>query len=158
MKLSNTFKFIISIVVAQGAGLIGSIFTTPNIPVWYATIIKPSWVPPSYIFAPVWTLLFFLMGVALFLVWKRGIKVEKAKFAIVLFSIQLVLNIFWSVLFFGLQNPGAAFIEIVALWIFIFLTIIYFAKVSKIAAWLLVPYIAWVSFASILNYSIWILN
>ncbi|MEN9338507.1 MAG: hypothetical protein RI945_232 [Candidatus Parcubacteria bacterium] len=158
MKFSNTFKFLVSIIIAEGTGLIGSIFTMPNIPTWYADIVKPSWVPPSSVFAPVWTLLFFLMGLAFFLVWKKGFKMKNVKTGMTMFLVQLLLNIIWSILFFGLQNPGAAFVEIIILWIFILFTIISFSKVSKLAAWLLVPYIAWVTFASILNYTIWILN
>ncbi len=140
------------------AGIIGSVFTAPSIPTWYATLVRPEFSPPNWIFAPVWTTLFALMGIAAFLVWNKGLKRQDIKIALSMFIIQLVLNTLWSILFFGMQNPGAALIEIVVLWLAILATILTFAKISRVAAWLLVPYIAWVSFAAYLNYSIWILN
>ncbi|MFH1656359.1 MAG: TspO/MBR family protein [Candidatus Nealsonbacteria bacterium] len=157
-KRINFLKLIISILICQGAGLIGSIFTSPAISTWYVTFKKPSFNPPNWIFAPVWILLFLLMAISLYLIWDRGLKDKKIKIAIFLFSIQLILNIFWSILFFGLQSPFYAFIEIIILWLIILLTIISFYKISKISAYLLFPYILWVSFALILNFSILILN
>jgi translocator protein len=163
MKLNNFFKLIIAIVVSEMAGAIGAFFTTPSIAGWYAGIVKPALNPPAWVFGPVWTTLFALMGIAAFLVWssyaeasadkKKGIKV-----ALVLFGIQLVLNTLWSIIFFGLHSPGGALVEIVFLWLAILATIIAFAKISKPAAWLLVPYILWVSLAMYLNYAIWVLN
>ncbi|MEK7552140.1 MAG: TspO/MBR family protein [Patescibacteria group bacterium] len=176
MRINNFFKLIIAIAVSEVAGIIGAFFTTPSIDGWYAGIVKPVLNPPAWIFGPVWTTLFALMGISLFLIWssytkasedkKKGIKV-----ALVLFGIQLVLNTLWSIIFFGLHSPGGALIEIVFLWLAIFATIIAFAKISppsssiwttaghgKLAAWLLVPYILWVSFAMYLNYAIWSLN
>jgi benzodiazapine receptor len=158
MKAKEIIWFIVSIVICQSAGLIGSLFTTPSIPTWYAGLQKPPFNPPNVVFAPVWTVLFFLMGVSLFLVWRFGFEKRVVKVSLILFFSQLVLNILWSVLFFGLKQPMLAFIEIVILWIFILLTIIYFFKVSRTASILMIPYILWVSFASILNFFIWRLN
>lgn len=140
------------------AGIIGSIFTAPSIPTWYTTLVRPELSPPNWIFAPVWTTLFALMGVAAFLVWQKGLNRRDVKIALSIFIIQLILNTLWSIIFFGLQNPGVAFMEIIFLWLAILTTMITFAKISRVAAWLLVPYILWVSFAAYLNYSIWILN
>ena len=161
MKINNAFKLIVAIAVCESAGIIGSIFTAPAIGGWYANLSKPSFSPPSWIFAPIWTVLFALMGVALFFVWLSYNKASqkkdkiKAKSAIIIFFVQLIVNVLWSILFFGLQNPGAAFAEIIILWFEIVITIYAFAKVSQTAAWLLVPYLLWVSFAAYLNYSIW---
>lgn len=156
--MNRVLKFIISILVCQLAGGIGAIFTTPQIGGWYSNLTKPSFNPPNWIFGPVWTLLFILMGIALFLVWdKAGDNKEKIK-AFYAFFIQLALNILWSVLFFGLQSPGASFIEIIILWMAILVSLVYFYRISKIAGLLLLPYLLWVSFAGFLNYTIWKLN
>ncbi|MDD5433136.1 MAG: tryptophan-rich sensory protein [Candidatus Pacebacteria bacterium] len=160
--MNKFFKFLIAVILCEGAGVIGSFFTTPSIGSWYAALSKPSFNPPNWIFAPVWTLLFFLMGISLYLVWSafpkdaEGEEIKK-RTAVLVFFQQLGLNILWSALFFGLHNPLLAFIEIIALWFGILMTIFYFAKISKAAAWLLVPYILWVSFAAFLNLSIWCL-
>ena len=146
------------IIIVQLAGLIGSVFTTPNINSWYSTLNRPVIAPPNWVFAPVWTTLFLFMGVALFLVWKNGVKNKQAKIAITLFFIQLILNILWSVLFFGLQNPLIALVEIIFLAIFILLTMIYFYRVNKWAGLLLLPYFLWVLFASVLNFNFWLIN
>lgn len=156
--MSNVLKLIFSIVICEAAGVIGSIFTSPSIATWYKTIVKPSFNPPNWIFGPVWTILFALMGIALFLVWKNiGVNLM-AKRAILLFAIQLILNILWSVAFFGMKSPLVGFVIIILLWIAILLTILSFYKVSNVAGWLLIPYILWVSFASILNLAIVLLN
>jgi len=157
-KGNKILKLVVSILVCQAAGLVGSLFTSPAISSWYATIQKPSFNPPNWVFAPVWTLLFLLMGVSLYLVWSKGLGDKKTKIAVFIFAFQLLLNILWSILFFGLQSPLYAFIEIIILWLAILFTIISFYKISKPAAYLLLPYILWVSFASILNFSILILN
>lgn len=148
---------IISILIAQSAGLIGSIFTANSVNTWYTTINKPSFNPPSWIFGPVWITLYTLMGIAAFLIWNKKKSSQRTK-ALFVYGIQLVLNTLWSILFFGLQNPGMAFFEILFLLAFILATICFFFKQSKPAAYLLIPYLAWVSFAAILNYNIWILN
>ncbi|PIT92953.1 MAG: TspO protein [Candidatus Harrisonbacteria bacterium CG10_big_fil_rev_8_21_14_0_10_38_8] len=158
MKISNPLKLIIAIIVCQLTGLIGSVFTTPSITNWYAEIIKPTLTPPSWVFAPVWTTLFVLMGISAFLVWKKGLDHKDVRIALTIFILQLILNTFWSVIFFGLHNPGGALIEIILLWTTILITITVFYKISKPAGWLLFPYILWVSFAVYLNYSIWMLN
>ncbi|MFH1392317.1 MAG: TspO/MBR family protein [bacterium] len=158
MQLNNFFKLIIAVIVSELAGIIGSIFTVSAIPTWYAELVKPALSPPNWLFGPVWTTLYFLMGIAAFLVWKRGFERKNIKIALGLFCIQLFLNALWSIIFFGLHSPGAAFIEIIVLWLAIIIAIIAFSKISKPAAWLLAPYIIWVSFAAYLNYVIWILN
>jgi tryptophan-rich sensory protein len=151
--MNKVIKIIVSVLICQSAGFIGSLFTTPAINTWYANILKPSFNPPSWLFAPVWTALFFLMGLALYLVWeKRAIK------PMIVFFIQLFLNITWSFLFFYLHSPFYAFLEIILLWLAILATILVFSKVSKAAAFLLLPYWLWVSFAGFLNFTIWQLN
>lgn len=158
MKIPTVVKIIFAILVSEGIGSIGSIFTFPSIAGWYATLIKPELAPPNWIFGPVWTTLFALMGIASFLVWQKGLKNKKVRIALRLFAVQFVFNIFWSIIFFGLHNPGGAFVEIIFLWIAIFATIISFFRVSRCAGYLLVPYLVWVSFAGYLNYMIWVLN
>jgi translocator protein len=151
-------KLIIALALPFLAGWIGSIATMPTIPGWYASLDKPALNPPSWIFGPVWTTLYVLMGIAAFLVWRKGWENRKVKLALSVFGLQLLLNSAWSVLFFGLKNPGGAFVDIIFMWVAIAATIVLFGKISKTAAWLLVPYILWVSFAAYLNYSIWMLQ
>lgn len=158
MNIKTFFKLIFAIIIAESAGIIGSLFTFSSIPTWYTTIIKPTFSPPNWIFGPVWTTLFALMGIALFLVWQKGLHRKDVKVAITIFFVQLLLNTFWSIIFFGNQNIGGAFLEIIFLWLAILATIIAFFKISKLAGYLLLPYIAWVSFAAFLNYTIWTLN
>jgi len=158
MPLTNPLKLTITILLSLSAGFIGSFFTASSVRNWYTTIEKPALNPPSWVFGPVWTILFILMGVAAYLVWKEGLEKKRVKVALGIFLGQLVLNTLWSILFFGLQNPGTALIEIIILWLAIVVTMVAFYRVSKLAAWLLVPYILWVSFASYLNYMIWVLN
>jgi translocator protein len=158
MKLHSFFKLIIAIFISELAGILGSIFTFSAIPTWYATLTKPALNPPSWIFGPVWITLYALMGIAAFLVWKKGWDRNDVRKALSMYGFQLILNASWSIVFFGMQNPGWALVNIVALWLTIVWTMILFFKISKPAMWLLVPYILWVSFASYLNYSIWILN
>ena len=158
MKIKNIGQILLAVVICELAGMVGAIFTTPSIPTWYAGIVKPTFSPPNWIFAPVWTILFALMGIAAYLVYEKGTDKKAIKVALSIFAIQLILNTLWSIIFFGMHNPGIAFIEIIFLWIAILLTIIAFFKISKPAAYLLIPYILWVSFASFLNLSIWQLN
>jgi len=153
----NYFKLVVSLIICQLAGVIGSIFTTPAIPGWYASLEKPSFAPPNWLFAPVWIFLFFLMGITLYLIWQAYPKKE-AKSALLFFSIQLGLNILWSVIFFGLKSPMIAFFEIVVLWLAILLTMAKSMKESKVAGYLLLPYILWVNFAAVLNFFLWQLN
>jgi tryptophan-rich sensory protein len=156
MRVNNFLKLIICVVVCELAGIIGSFFTISAIPVWYATLQKPFLNPPGWVFGPVWTTLYLLMGISLWLIWKSDSK-EKKK-AIWLFLLQLVLNAIWSPLFFGARSIGEALAVIVLLWAAIVLTILVFTKISKVAAYLLIPYILWVSFATYLNFALWVLN
>lgn len=152
--LNKRWKLVISIIIPFFASFIGGLFTASSVSSWYLELAKPFFNPPSWIFGPVWTILYLLMGISLYLIWTS----KYSKKAFVIFGIQLFLNALWSILFFGLKNPLLAFIEIIFLWISILLTIIIFYKISKKAAYLLVPYILWVTFAAILNLSIYLLN
>lgn len=157
-KIKSWPKLLFSLFITQAAGWVGSIFTMPKIDNWYETLNKPFFQPPNWLFGPVWTILFLLMGISLYLIW-TGIWHHKLKEeAMLIFVAQLVLNVFWSITFFGFQNIALAFLEILVLWTSILFTILYFAKLNKTAAYLLVPYIFWVSFASVLNFAIWYLN
>ena len=156
--MNNTVKLVIALALPLLVGFTSGMFTMEGVKTWYLTINRPTWNPPNWVFAPVWTTLYILMGIALFLVWKSDSSAELKKIAIALFVVQLFLNFCWSLIFFKWQQPGWAVVELAALWITILLTIFAFAQVNKIAAWLLVPYISWVSFAGILNYTIWRLN
>ncbi len=142
------------IVLALAAGWIGSRWQ-PG--VWYEALQKPSWSPPNWIFGPVWTALYILMGIAAWLLWRRR-GFGGARGALALFGAQLVLNAAWSWLFFGLRSPGAALIGILILWLAIFATVLAFARHHRLAAMLLFPYLTWVSFATILNFRIWQMN
>ncbi len=154
--MNKIWKFIISIIGTELIGSIGVIFTSPNITSWYSMINKASFNPPSWVFGPAWTILFFLMGWAFYLIWTASTK--NKNIAYWAFAIQFILNIIWSAIFFSLKLPGFAFFEIILLWIAILWTILEFRKISQTASYLLIPYILWVSFASILNYYVWILN
>lgn len=157
-NMKNWIKLIIALALPQIVGLSGALLTNTGDSSWFQQIEKPSWNPPSWLFAPVWTTLYILMGIALYIVWKSGAPDRLKKPAITLWAVQLVLNFFWTLIFFGAEEPGWALVEIIALWVAILLTIFAFARISKLSAWLLVPYIAWVSFASILTATIWQLN
>ncbi|PIY93631.1 MAG: TspO protein [Candidatus Magasanikbacteria bacterium CG_4_10_14_0_8_um_filter_32_14] len=153
-------KLIISVVVCQLAGVVGSVFTFSSISNWYVYLNKPSFNPPNWIFGPVWTVLFLLMGISLYIIWnnKAILQKNKKREAINIFVFQLFLNVLWTLLFFGLKSPALAFFEITVLWMTIFITIFKFKKFSSLAAWLLIPYLLWVSFASVLNFALWALN
>ena len=157
-KARDVLKLIISIVVCQCAGLVGSIFTVTAIPTWYATLEKPAFTPPNWLFAPAWGTLYLLMGISAFIIWRKGLDNRLVREALIVFLIQLVLNALWSVVFFGLESPLYGVIVIAALWIAIVLTILKFLKISTTAGMLLLPYILWVSFAAVLNVSILVLN
>ena len=158
MKKINFPLLIICLIIPFIAAGIGSFYTTPSIPIWYASLQKPSFSPPNWIFGPVWTFLYLLMGISLYFVWNNKTEKKYKKIGLILFFIQLFLNTLWSIIFFGLKFPQFAFIEIIFLWGSILFTIIYFNKILKLAGWLLIPYILWVSFASVLNYFIVIIN
>ncbi|RZL02653.1 MAG: tryptophan-rich sensory protein [Pedobacter sp.] len=156
--MQNWKKLIISLIIPQLVAASGAYFTITGTGSWYQSLEKPSWNPPSWVFGPVWTTLYILMGIALFLVWKSDTTVAKKRSAVILWSVQLLFNFLWSFLFFGQEQIFLALIEIVILWVLILLTIFAFARINKLSAWLLVPYISWVSFATILTYTIWELN
>lgn len=158
MGVKDIPGLVISIVICQLAGVVGGLFTASSVDTWYATLIKPSFNPPNWLFSPVWITLYGLMGIALFLVFKKGLDAKGVKVALVLFFAQLAANTLWSVLFFGLKLPLVALLEIVVLWALILLTMIKFFKVSMPAGLLLLPYILWVSFAAVLNFFLWSLN
>ena len=162
----DSLRLGISIATPLIAGVIGSIFTSESVMTWYQTIEKPSFSPPDWLFGPVWTTLYVMMGISLFLVWRattntttftkdrRSRKIS----AFIAFGFQLILNVLWSFIFFGLRSPQLAFAEIVILLISIIVTIVIFTKISKLAAVLMIPYAGWVTFASLLNLQIWLLN
>jgi tryptophan-rich sensory protein len=157
MKIIDILKLVASIILCQLAGFLGSLFTTPAIPTWYATLRKPFFTPPNWIFSPVWISLFILMGISLFMVWRRQDH-PQFKIAFIFFFVQLILNVLWSAAFFGLRSPLFGLIDIVLLWAAILVTIKSFFKVSKTAGLLLTPYLLWVSFAVLLNFVLWVLN
>lgn len=154
--MNNKILFVISLAVCQLAGVTGSVFTSSSVTTWYPILTKPNFSPPSWIFAPVWIALYFLMGVSLYLIWINKAK-DNGK-ALILFAIQLILNVLWSFMFFGLRTPLYGLIDILILLVAIILTTLFSYKISVLAAILLVPYLVWVSFATILNYNIFLLN
>lgn len=156
--MKNLKKLLISVIVCEGVGLLGSVVTFPSIPSWYVTLQKPLFTPPSWLFGPVWSTLFVLMGVSLYLVWKKGLKSKQSVRSVKIFGLQLVLNFLWSLLFFGFHSPVLALFDILILWFAILWTILTFAKLDKLSSILLWPYLAWVSFASVLNLFIVKLN
>lgn len=156
MKQINWVKLVTSLVICQAAGGIGALATTPKIQTWYATLNKPFFQPPNWLFGPVWTLLFLLMGISLYMVWEKKKKLTDPIFN--WFWIQLLLNILWSYLFFGAERPGWALVEILGLWWAIKMTMKSFVKAGKTPVRLLIPYLAWVSFATLLNGFVWWLN
>ncbi len=158
MTSINWWKLISAVLICELAGVIGSVFTISAIPAWYETLKKPSFNPPNWIFGPVWTLLYLLMGIALYLVWQSKSNPELKSYALIAFGVQLLLNALWSIIFFGLKSPMGAFVEIGLLWASILVSIILFFKISQVAGFILLPYILWVSFAAILNAAIAILN
>ncbi|MBU0570696.1 MAG: tryptophan-rich sensory protein [Candidatus Omnitrophica bacterium] len=156
--MKNGAKLIISIVLCQVAGIVGSLFTRQSVDTWYININKPFFNPPDSVFAPVWIILYLLMGVSLFIFWRKGQNTRQSKIAISAFMLQLILNVLWSFAFFGCRSPLAGLIVIVLLWVAILLTIVSFLKISRIASILLSPYLLWVSFAAVLNAAIFVLN
>lgn len=158
MKKIHFPSLIFFIVISQAAGLIGAVVTTPAIQTWYVYLNKPFFTPPNWLFGPVWTLLYLLMGISAYRVYQRGFKKKEVKHALYLFAAQLGLNTLWSFLFFGFKLLSLAFVEIIVLWIFIFLTIKAFYKIDKLAGKMMVPYILWVTYASFLNLAVALLN
>jgi benzodiazapine receptor len=158
MDMNGILKFVICILASFAAGGIGSLFTFKSIPSWYAGLKKPPYTPPDGAFGPVWTTLYILMGISVFLIWRNGLAVNGAMLAFILFWIQLVLNGLWSVIFFGMKSKGGGVITIIVLWLLILATIISSFRVSPWSGALLIPYICWVSIATYLNIGIWLLN
>lgn len=158
LNMKNGLKLLLSIAIPLLVGVLAGLFTQEGVDGWYRTIEKPSWNPPDGFFAPVWTTLYILMGIAFYLVWKSNAPVQQKRKAVLFWIGQLVLNALWSFLFFNRQQIGLALAEIIVLWLAILITIFLFARIHKLAAWLLVPYISWVSFAAILTFTIWQLN
>ncbi len=158
INFMDILKLVASIIICQFAGFIGSIFTRASIPTWYASLNKASFNPPNWVFAPVWTLLFLLMGISAYLVWQQGLENKDVRVSLLIFGIQLVLNVLWTFLFFGQRSPLYAFVEIIILWIAIALTIFFFLQISRTGGLLLLPYLLWVTFAAGLNFSILKLN
>jgi benzodiazapine receptor len=158
METQDILKLIASVVVCLIAGGIGAIFTTPSIRNWYAELSKPPFTPPNWLFGPAWTTLYILMGIAAFFVFREGLAASGVKIALIIFLVQLILNILWSVVFFGLHSPAGAIVVIAGLWITILITLLRFWGISTIAGVLLIPYLAWVTFASALNAGILVLN
>ena len=156
--MSNAIKLILSVAVPLVVGGLSGFATARGVDTWYPTLAKPSFNPPAWVFGPTWTVLYILMGVALFLVWRHGLDTQGVKLALTVFAVQLVLNALWSIIFFGMQSPAWAFVEIILLWLAIVATLWAFWRTTPAAGLLLVPYLAWVSFAAVLNGSIWILN
>lgn len=151
-------KLIVSVTICELAGILSTPFTLAAIPTWYSTLVKPPFSPPNWIFGPVWTLLYLLMGISFYLIWQKGWKKKKVRIAGYYFGAQLALNFLWSISFFGLRSPILGLINIIALLALIILTMQHFSPLSKIAFYLLVPYALWVSFATLLNGAIVILN
>lgn len=158
MKRTNLLILVFSLLVCQLAGGIGAFFTFSSVTSWYPLLNKPWFTPPGWLFGPVWTILFVLMGIALYLVIIKGRNNKYFVWSLVAFGVQLVLNVVWSVMFFGLRSPAYALVVLLILWGFIVITIAFFRFISRTAAWCLVPYLLWVSFAGVLNYYIMILN
>lgn len=156
--MRNTLKLAISIVVCFLTGGVGTIFTNGSLHTWYPHLVKPFFSPPNSVFGPVWTILYLLMGISFYLIWKKGNKIKKVREAMIFFGIQLGINAIWTPIFFGAHNILLALVVILILWIFILKTILSFSKINKTASYLLYPYILWVSFAAILNFSLWLLN
>lgn len=151
-------KLITSVLIVFFSGAIGTLATLPQITTWYVTLAKPNWTPPNDWFGPIWSTLYILIGVALFLVWRQGLNRRDVKFALGIFAVQLILNVVWSLVFFGLHSILGGLVIIMLLWIAIWANLIAFYVISKPAGLLLIPYLIWVSIASYLNYSVFILN
>jgi tryptophan-rich sensory protein len=158
MKASSAVKIFIAILICLGIGFLGSIATQTSVNTWYTTLNKPSFNPPNWLFAPVWTTLFILMGISAGIVWSKGFYHVWVKTALYHFGIQLILNASWSIVFFGYRSPLIGLITIVILVIMVLLTFKWFRIVNKTAAYLLIPYILWIAYATALNFEIWRLN
>jgi len=157
-ETKDLIRLAIALLLPLAVGALGGIATSSSVSTWYPTLDKPIWTPPDWLFGPVWTLLYLLMGIALWLVWRRGVKDHATRVALTFFGVQLGLNLLWSILFFGLRTLGLALLEIVILWVMILLTAVKFHRLRPLAGWLMSPYLLWVTFATALNAVIWWLN
>lgn len=146
------------IVLCETAGIVGSLFTAPAIPTWYAGLAKPWFSPPNWLFAPVWTVLYALMGISVYRIWRMSKTLKVARNEVKLFLIHLLVNALWSLVFFGLKNISLALFIIVLLWILIVMLIKRFNKLDLLSSYLLIPYFGWVTFATLLNFALWVLN
>ncbi len=158
LQVSDIVSLAVAVIIPLVIGGLGGAATAPAIPAWYQGLNKPAWNPPNWVFGPVWTLLYILMGVAAWLVWRQGWDNPQVQGALVIFGVQLLLNLFWSLVFFGLRSPNWAVLEIVVLWGFILVTIVQFYRLEPVAGLLLIPYQLWVTFAAALNAAVWQLN
>ncbi len=158
MQLTSSIKLVLTILLCESIGIVSGLLAGVANNPWFEALQKPSWNPPGYLFGPVWTVLYLLMGISSWLIWKSLLPINMKRKALIYFSFQLFLNFCWSVFFFNFHSSLLALIDIVLMLVFISLTIFEFSKISKTAAWLLVPYLLWVSFATALNGTIWYLN
>ena len=158
LQVSDIVSLVVAVVIPLVVGGLGGVATASAIPTWYQGLNKPAWNPPNWVFGPVWTLLYILMGVAAWLVWRQGWDNPQVQVALAIFGVQLLLNLFWSLIFFGLHSPGWAVLEIVVLWGFILATTVQFYRLDSTAGLLLIPYQLWVTFAAVLNAAVWQLN
>ena len=154
----NKIKLLISLAICFAAEGLGGLFTAQSVGAWYLTLQKPAFTPPGWLFGPVWTLLYLMMGIALYSIWNTAGSGAQGRSALTLFALQLLLNVAWSAVFFGRQSPLGGLLIIVALLLALALTIWRFRRISPLAAGLLLPYLAWTSFAAVLNFAIWRLN
>ncbi|MCX7833779.1 MAG: tryptophan-rich sensory protein [Ignavibacteria bacterium] len=152
------FKFILCIAICEGVGIIAGIATSESVNTWYQSLNKPSFTPPNYIFAPVWSILYLLMGISLYLIWNEGLQRKNVKFTLYFFIFHLLINGLWSFVFFKWHLIFLAFITLLFLWNMILISFILFYRINKLAAFLLLPYLIWVMYASFLNYFIYKIN
>jgi tryptophan-rich sensory protein len=158
VRISSFWKLIISIAVCEAVGITSALVSNTDNYQWFETLLKPTWNPPAYLFGPVWSILYLLMGIAFWFVWKADIPFVQKRKAIAIFAVQLIFNFCWSLLFFKFHSPFYALIDIIIMIITITLTMFNFSSINRKAVYLLVPYILWVSFAALLNFTIWIMN
>lgn len=151
-------RLIVSIVIVFLAGTVGTLYTLKEITTWYVTLVKPSWTPPNWAFGPIWTTLYVLIGISLYLVWKQGLDRIEVRIALLVFAVQLILNVVWSLVFFGTHNIFGGLVLVILLWISILANIIVFYRISKPGGLILIPYLIWVTIASYLNYIVFVLN
>lgn len=154
----RTVPLVVALLLPLAVGMVSGWITADGVRSWYPSIAKPGFTPPDWVFGPVWTALYISMGWASYLIWRRGFHAPGVRAALTFYAIQLLLNSLWSPLFFGLQSPGLAFAEIVVFWAALAWTVVLFRRVSLAAALVMMPYLAWVSFATVLNFAIWRLN